>query len=380
MLAGDKTWQVLDLVSLQGLLAHQRGEWFDRMRGELRRTRDVPEVANAVFDGYLCPAEYLLYGPTPYADVIETARGLRATALRSGALRAVAFASALIGEAALLSGDLELAADELQEAVDLHHVLGSSAGESHSLQRLAEVRLAAGDRDGAGALLDQALPLARWSIIANHLLQRIYGTMIEAAADPLVARAIVDRAESTLGLEDRCRFCSVMLVACRPSVRARTSATSTTRTATWRWPSGRRRCGRARRGRPPSPRRPAGWRWLKEIPIEPPSGCAWRWPASSAPGSRWTSNAAGAGWRPSAPDGVGASADGGAAVQHPYRGDEEGDGEGHQGDRRRHGASGERLPVLLGHEGGAGPVRRTASAGRGSARAIRTPTGRGSPR
>ena len=144
MLAGDKTWQVLDLVSLQGLLAHQRGEWFDRMRGELRRTRDVPEVANAVFDGYLCPAEYLLYGPTPYDDVIETARGLRATALRSGALRAVAFASALIGEAALLSGDLELAADELQESVDLHHVLGSSAGESHSLQRLAEVRLASG--------------------------------------------------------------------------------------------------------------------------------------------------------------------------------------------------------------------------------------------
>ena len=211
VLAGDKTWQVLDLVSLQGLLAHQRGEWFDRMRGELRRTRDVPEVANAVFDGYLCPAEYLLYGPTPYDDVIETARGLRATALRSGALRAVAFASALIGEAALLSGDLELAADELQESVDLHHVLGSSAGESHSLQRLAEVRLASGDREGASALLDQALPLARWSIIANHLLQRIYGTMIEAAADPLVARAIVDRVESTLGLEDRCRFCSVML-------------------------------------------------------------------------------------------------------------------------------------------------------------------------
>ena len=123
--AGDQTWQVLDLVSLEGLIAHQRGEWFDRMRGELRRTRDVPAVANALFDGYLCPAEYLLYGPTPYADVIATARGLRNTALRSGALRAVAFATALIGEAAVLSGDLELAAGELQEAVELHHDLGS---------------------------------------------------------------------------------------------------------------------------------------------------------------------------------------------------------------------------------------------------------------
>ena len=110
MLAGDKNWQVLNLVALQGLLAHRRGEWFDQMRQELRRTRDTPEIANAVFDGYLCPAEYLLYGPTPYREVIDIARGLRTTAQRSGALRAVAFAGALIGEAALLSGDLELAA------------------------------------------------------------------------------------------------------------------------------------------------------------------------------------------------------------------------------------------------------------------------------
>ena len=126
VLAGDKNWQVLDLVALQGLLAHNRGEWFDRMRVELRRTRDTPEIANAVFDGYLCPAEYLLYGPTPYAEVIDIAERLRATAQRSGALRAVAFATALIGEAALLSGDLDVAAAELQEAVDLHHDLGSA--------------------------------------------------------------------------------------------------------------------------------------------------------------------------------------------------------------------------------------------------------------
>jgi hypothetical protein len=211
VLAGDKSWQVLDLVALQGMLAHNRGEWFDRMRIELRRTRDVPEIANAVFDGYLCPAEYLLYGPTPYADVIDIARGLRMTAHRSGALRAVAFATALIGEAALLSGDLELASKELEEAVDVHHDLGSAAGEAHSLQRLAEVRVAEGDRAAATQLLQQALPLARWSIIALHLLQRIYGTMIAAAPDPATARAVVDRAESTLGINDACPFCSVML-------------------------------------------------------------------------------------------------------------------------------------------------------------------------
>jgi predicted negative regulator of RcsB-dependent stress response len=119
----------------------------------------------------------------------------------------------LIGEAALLSGDLELAATELREASDLHRDLGSTAGEAHSLQRLAEVRVAEGDPDAAMPLLLQALPLARSSMIANHLLQRIFGTMILAAPDELEARAIVDRAESTLGWDEVCAFCSIMLAA-----------------------------------------------------------------------------------------------------------------------------------------------------------------------
>ena len=181
------------------------------MRLELRRTRENPEIANAVFDGYLCPAEFMLYGSTPYAEVIAVARDLQTTARRSGALRAAAFASALIGEAALLSGDLELATAELTEANGLHRDLGSAAGEAHSLQRLAEVRVAEGDSVAAMRLLQEALPLARASMVAKHLMQRIFGTMILAASDPLEARAIVDRAESTLGWEDACHFCSIML-------------------------------------------------------------------------------------------------------------------------------------------------------------------------
>ncbi|MCU1346232.1 MAG: transcriptional regulator, family [Acidimicrobiia bacterium] len=210
ILAGERNWKVLDLVTLQGLLAHRSGGWFDRMRLELRRTRDNPELANAIFDGYLCAAEYMLYGPTPYAEVIAVAQDLQTTAKRSGALRAAAFASALIGEAALLSGRLELATAELVEASELHHDLASAAGEAHSLQRLAEVRVAQGDNAEAMRLLREALPIARSSIIAKHLLQRVFGTMVNAATDPLEARAIVDRAESMLGWDDNCPFCSIM--------------------------------------------------------------------------------------------------------------------------------------------------------------------------
>jgi hypothetical protein len=46
-----------------------------------------------------------------------------------------------------------------------------------------------------------------------HLLQRVYGGMIAAAPDPVSAVAVVDRAELTMGDNDQCRFCAVMLAA-----------------------------------------------------------------------------------------------------------------------------------------------------------------------
>ncbi|WP_167305963.1 ATP-binding protein [Nocardioides euryhalodurans] len=208
-LAHDQ-WQLMDLVSLQGLIAHQRGEWFERFRMEMRRTQGRDRLATSVFDAHLCVAEYLLYGPVPYAEVMAETEELRRRATQAGALRGVAFATALIGEAALLKGDLDRAEQELAEAVELHREIDATAGEAHSLQRLAEVRLALGDREDAVRLLHQALPLARWSVISLHLLQRVYGTMISAAPDAVAARAVVDRAEATMGDQDRCPLCDVM--------------------------------------------------------------------------------------------------------------------------------------------------------------------------
>jgi DNA-binding SARP family transcriptional activator/tetratricopeptide (TPR) repeat protein len=207
----DDPWYLVDLVALQGLIAHNRGEWFERFRMELRRTQGKQRLVTALFDAHLCVAEYLLYGPVPYPEVIEEAEGLRRWASQAGALRGVAFATALIGEAALLMGDLERAERELVEAVDLHRDVDAPAGEAHGMQRLAEVRLAQGDQHEAERLLQRALPLARWSVMAPHLLQRIYGTMIAAAPDTVAARAVVDRAEATLGETDRCLFCAVAL-------------------------------------------------------------------------------------------------------------------------------------------------------------------------
>jgi tetratricopeptide (TPR) repeat protein len=202
--------ELLDLVSLQGLVAHDRGELFTRLYHELRRTKEAPTIATAVFDAHLCVAEYLLYGLTPYDEVISLAGELKQAAERTGALRAVAFAATLVGEAALLSGDLAVAERELNEAVDLHREIGAAAGEAHSLQRLAELRLYQGDRNEARVLLSRAVPLARWSLISMHLLQRIHGTIVRAADDVRTAREMVDRAEVVLGMDEFCNFCQVM--------------------------------------------------------------------------------------------------------------------------------------------------------------------------
>jgi DNA-binding SARP family transcriptional activator len=208
---GDASGRLFDLVTLQGLLAHYRGEWFQQLRIELRNGMRRPDLVVGIFDSHLCVAEYLLYGPTPYDEVLELAAELRGTAERAGVLRAVAFAIALRGEAALLKGDLALAETELRASAELHHDLVSPAGEAHSLQRLAEVHLARGDRAAARRLLQRALPLARWSSVGQHLLHRVYGSMITAAEDLETARAVIDRAESTLGQGDQCTFCSIML-------------------------------------------------------------------------------------------------------------------------------------------------------------------------
>ena len=207
----DDPWQVVDLVGLHGLLAHHRGEWFPSFRTELRRTHGQERLAGALFDAHLCVAENLLYGREPYPEIIAEAEQLRLRARMAGALRGVAFASALIGEAALMMGDLTRAEAELEGAITLNADLDALGGQAHGMQRLAEVRLAQGRPDEARQLLDEALLLARWSPMGMHLLQRIFGTLIASEPDPQAARLMVDRAEDTLGEPDQCWFCTVML-------------------------------------------------------------------------------------------------------------------------------------------------------------------------
>ncbi|HET6953668.1 MAG TPA: AAA family ATPase, partial [Acidimicrobiales bacterium] len=210
-LAPDAPDILLDIITLEGMVAHNQGQWFDRLLRELRATKESPDLASKIFDCHICVAEYLLYGPTPYAEVVTLAHELRANAERAGARRAVAFAACVAGEAELLGGEIDAARRDLLDAVALHRELGAETGTAHSLQRLAEAELAAGNRAAAEGRAREALVLARWSPLAHHILQRTYGTLISAAPDAESALAVVDEATETLDEPGACPFCQVMV-------------------------------------------------------------------------------------------------------------------------------------------------------------------------
>ena len=252
---------MVDLISLQGLIAHQRGRVVRAVpAASCGAPRASPGLATAVFDAHLCVAEYLLYGPIPYDEVIELAEELRRRAEQYGALRGVAFATALIGEAALLMGDLERAERELRRRSTCTTTSTPPPGEAHCLQRLAEVRLAQGDREArrdaaaAGAAAgpvvgDQPAPAAAH---LRHDDRRRRGPGRRDGRSS-------SRREATMGENDRCTFCDVMFdvpaaIACADAGdldRARTTST---------WPRRPPPGGRAAPGRPRSPRRARTWR------------------------------------------------------------------------------------------------------------------------
>lgn len=90
-------------------------------------------------------------------------------------------------------------------------ITGSPAGESLALQRPAEAFLLAGRQLEAKEVLAPALELARESsLLVRHLLPRIYGTMVRAAARPADALAVMAEAESaTVEAREACRTCAI---------------------------------------------------------------------------------------------------------------------------------------------------------------------------
>jgi DNA-binding SARP family transcriptional activator/tetratricopeptide (TPR) repeat protein len=196
----------------QAAAAHARGDLRASVCADLQDTHALPELAVRVFDGHLCVTQRLLYGARPYSDVVAFADSLASEARRLGAVRGLAFALTLRGEAQMLAGHLVEAETDLVQGARLHRTISAPTGEALALQRRAEIALYRADATGAGVLLDEALAVARESDVGFHLLDRIYGTRIAAAQDVAGALAAVYEAESAVrGSLETCPGCRITL-------------------------------------------------------------------------------------------------------------------------------------------------------------------------
>ena len=204
---------ILDATWAHALAAHAKGELPARLREYLRSTQDLPALATRVFDGQLCVTERMLYGGLPNDEIIAFADSLATEAQRVGAARGHAFALTLRGEAQILAGRLDEADRDFADGARLHGQIGAVAGEALSLLGRAQVATYRGRPEHAKPFLADALLMARESEVGHHTLDRIYGAMVAAAADPSDGVRLVREAEASIqGPAETCPTCRIAFI------------------------------------------------------------------------------------------------------------------------------------------------------------------------
>ncbi|HYF25497.1 MAG TPA: AAA family ATPase [Baekduia sp.] len=204
---------ILDATWAHALAAHAKGELPVRLREYLRAAHDLPELATRLFDGQLCVTERMLYGGMPNEEIIAFAESLATEAQRLGAARGHAFALTLRGEAEILAGRLDDADRHFAEGARLHSGIRAVAGEALSLLGRAQVAIQRGRREVARPFLADALLMARESEVGHHTLDRVYGAMVEAAADPDDAVRLIGEAETAIqGPAETCPTCRIAFI------------------------------------------------------------------------------------------------------------------------------------------------------------------------
>ena len=220
---------------------------------ELRAGAERPDAGDARCSTPTCAsAEYLLYGPTPYAEVLALAAELRDVGASGPACCAPSRSPPRCAARRPCSrATWSSPSAELTEAAELHHDIGSTAGEAHSLQRLAEVRLAQGDRAEATAAAAARAPAG--PVVGDRAAPaptRLRDDDRAPRRTPTAARAVVDQAEAALGEDDRVHASATIMLAVPAAMACADAGDLDDARATCARPSARPRCGRGRPGRP----------------------------------------------------------------------------------------------------------------------------------
>lgn len=191
-------------------VAMAQGRWREQFGEELAESMRLrANMEPIVYDAHLCLAEYYLTGPEGYDTVAEFARQMMGIAAEAGSETGAALALLMLGEAELLAGRLSQAEEHLREAAQANDRQGCVSGAALARQRLAEAAVSRGRRYEGNRLLNRARSLAYRSDIVSHLLVRVFGTMIQAAADPKKAVKVLREAERELAQMEACEPCSM---------------------------------------------------------------------------------------------------------------------------------------------------------------------------
>jgi DNA-binding SARP family transcriptional activator len=196
---------------VQAMVAHSLGKWPETLRLDLDASLRAPELAETLFDGHVCIAEYVLTSGEPHDRVRALVEELHGSAVRSGARRAQAFAATVLGELALTAGGTEEALGRLNEAIRLSRDIGANCSETLATVRLSETAFATRDVAKSHQLLKDALVMARWSPLSGHLLPIAHASALRQAADAETGIERLEDAEADLRGEQTCRACGMGL-------------------------------------------------------------------------------------------------------------------------------------------------------------------------
>jgi DNA-binding SARP family transcriptional activator len=184
-------------VQIQVMVAHSTGDWSTALRSD-NSLLLAPDLADTLFDGHLCVAEFALTSGQPLEGIRTVAEELHANAVRSGARRAQVFAATLLGEVALVTGQVDEADARLRQAVRLSREIGAVSAEALAGVRLGEAARARGQAAEGDTLMADALVVSRWSPMSGHLLPLGYAALLHASEDPELGLERLDDAEAYL--------------------------------------------------------------------------------------------------------------------------------------------------------------------------------------
>lgn len=208
--AGSLPREARQAVQIQAMVAHSTGIWQEALQLGLDASLRAPDLADTLFDGHLCVAQFVLTSGDAHDRIRAIAESLHGNAVRTGARRAQVFAATVLGELALVAARLAEADEWLAEAVRVSRQISALSAEALASARRGEAAFARGEAARGETLLADALVISRWSPLSGHLQPLAYAALLRALDDPLLGLERLDDAEAHLRGEDLvCAYCGM---------------------------------------------------------------------------------------------------------------------------------------------------------------------------